>query len=276
MKLQSLLNPLNAQATSNIDPQVNTLPDSIQYRVFLTKDTTLSKLSLYSLRAQVPYPSTTADDQSQEGHLFAMDPSDWNDSTNDLTYSQGDPKGQRKPSYVSVLKDAYGKMVPCVRKFRTCQGIKHCPYADMKRVHQHHVGADLRNFREDEESLSRSHPSRDILEATLGLWVMYRDRGCFGELLEPTSYSLQELEALNESRATVEKARRGAKTKDTCEGRLKLTACDQNLLIRCEHWSKSSRKHTSDAISSSKYDLKYFWALFYGDRTTISLSMKKI
>ncbi|KAL0057790.1 hypothetical protein AAF712_015556 [Marasmius tenuissimus] len=270
MNLASLLNSVKTDNHgTKSDAHINTLPDSIQYNVVLNKDTTLSQLSVYPLGAQVPYPRTSDEKCNPEGHLFAIDPSNWSNPTNDLGYSQGEPKGQRKAMYVSVLKDSCGKMVPCVKKYRTCQGIKYCNYADPAQVHKRHVQADLQAFRNQEESLSRSNPTRDILEATLGLWATYRDRGCFGELLEQTRYSPSELEVLSKVRATPEKARRGAKSKETCKGRLRLMTCDQNLLLRCEHWSKTSRKHTSDAISSAKYDLKYFWALFYGDKMTI-------
>jgi hypothetical protein len=85
------------------------------------------------------------------GHLFRMDPNDWQDPTLNIAYSRGGSRGQTR-SAVSVtcdpLVDATGQRVDCSERHTKCtwidlqvenyfqfktigEGSKICPYSNM-------------------------------------------------------------------------------------------------------------------------------------------------
>ncbi|KAK1236202.1 hypothetical protein PQX77_000554, partial [Marasmius sp. AFHP31] len=158
-------------------------------------------------------------------------------------------------------------MVPCNKSYSTCQGSKVCPYVDKIQVRKPHYQVNASSweaYSSCERGIAVSHPERDVLEATIGLWATYRDKGCFGPLVEVTQYSPLEQTRRNKILSTPEKAKRGHTSKRTCDGRLVLKALDPDLLVQCEHYHPlRSKTHTSHLISASKYDTTYFQALFH-------------
>lgn len=66
----------------------------------------------------------------------------------------------------------------------------------------------------------------------MGLWAALRDKGCVGPLKEHTHRSLVEEEERSAILKSPRKAQRGAHTKDTCHGRLKLFRMGENLWVQ--------------------------------------------
>ncbi|KAJ8095376.1 hypothetical protein PM082_023146 [Marasmius tenuissimus] len=239
----------------------------------INRKTTLSALHYHREGEIVPYLCTGSDSGRPVGHIFTMAANYWENPTCNLAYSLGEPKG-RNSTLVEVpfLKDRTGRLVPCIKSYATCQGMKVCPFTDPKQVSAPHVEHNQHSrqvYVSEQAQHTISHPQRDLFEKTIGLWASLRDYGCMALLSEATSLSEHEIHERNRIRATPEKARRGHQKRPTCEGRLGLGKLGENLVVRCEHYHKTkARRHMFKVVSHGEYHLEYFQALFDNDLTT--------
>lgn len=93
-----------------------------EHGVRLTNKTTLSKLYRYPLDTVIEYPETSCT-QDPVGHLFRMDPDDWQVPDLNIVYSRGEPMGRTlsgKEVFFDVMVDGAGNRVPCMESHSTC------------------------------------------------------------------------------------------------------------------------------------------------------------
>ncbi|KAF7328240.1 hypothetical protein MVEN_02563900 [Mycena venus] len=86
-----------------------------EHNVCLTEKTTLSKLYRYPLHTILEYPETSSTHQSTIGHLFRMDPDEWQVPDLNIVYSRGEPMGRTlsgKEVFFDVMVDGEGNKVP--------------------------------------------------------------------------------------------------------------------------------------------------------------------
>ncbi|KAJ7442069.1 hypothetical protein B0H11DRAFT_1749418 [Mycena galericulata] len=192
--------------------------------------------------------------------MDATNPDSWRNPIRDFAYSLGNPKGYSRvgcDSFVTLLTDAEGKMVPCRVQNATCKSMLQ------------------ERFRNDRDARLRgASPSRDVFQKTAALVAALRKLGCTAPLCEETIFDSDEEEVQDTLILHRQRHQRGyvAKT-ETCEGRLYL-AYDfkQQPLIKCEHYSTLNNKnhYINTSISDGSYDLCYLEALFSGDDEEIS------
>lgn len=95
------------------------LPEK-EFDVRLNSKTLLSILYRYPPNTVVEYPETAS---KAVGHLFHLDPDDWQMPDLNIAYSRGQPCGQTgsgKHFYVPLLVDRDGNEVPCIESHSTC------------------------------------------------------------------------------------------------------------------------------------------------------------
>jgi hypothetical protein len=101
---------------------VGSNPISLEYNVYINRQTTLVTLFRYGLDAFVEYPESS--EHGPVGHLFAMDPDNtdnWNNPALNIVYSRGEPSGRTKrPVLCPLLVDIHGAKVPCWERHTTC------------------------------------------------------------------------------------------------------------------------------------------------------------
>ncbi|KAJ7587912.1 hypothetical protein C8J56DRAFT_1049975 [Mycena floridula] len=237
MNIQSLLNPLTPSSNPSMSTDPPTLLSSPPTLHPATWIHLLSTLYHHPAGYVVEYPATSysRDETGSIGHLFELSPQHWYNPAHDFAYSLGEPKGSHKEIYTDILKNSTGESVPCVRLTRTCQGCKVCPFTMNNIKNSHHISVssqDMQNQCETIQALRHSTPLRHIAEATLGLYASFRDHGCYGPLSQPTQRSASELKEQDKILRTPTKAKRGATSKQTCQGRLVLHSIEENLIIQ--------------------------------------------
>ncbi|KAJ6477108.1 hypothetical protein C8R47DRAFT_393343 [Mycena vitilis] len=279
---QTASSPLGAPPPPPPDLSDNPLASCVDEDVKISRKTTLSLLYTYAEETFLEYPETSLEGV---GHLFLMDaaaPEDWRNPLLDFAYSLGAPKGYSQighDSYVSVLTDRGGEMVPCRVQNVTCQGCKICPQVDQRTVKEPHFCASrallqerLRNDRDIR--LSGASPSRDIFQKTAALVAALRKIGCSAPLCEETLFDSDEEEVQDALIFHRRRHQRGYVPKtDSCEGRLYLSHDFKGRpLIKCEHYSTHNNKdhYINTAISDGSYDIEYLEALFSGDEEDVS------
>ncbi|KAJ7259441.1 hypothetical protein C8J57DRAFT_951375, partial [Mycena rebaudengoi] len=234
-----------------------------ELNVKLNHITTLEILYKYPPGAVLEYPETSS--TGCIGHLFQLDPDDWQNPAQNFVYSQGKPNGQTldgKYVHVSVLVDSLGKKVPCVESHSTCQGSKICPYADIGLHTVPHIRASREDVKERlqnnrDHRLQCSSPKRDIFLHTVSFIAALERYGC----LKPDS------------------------DEPICEGRIVFdyNRADQpyiryisnvshlrsgSTFPSCEYYDRNTnqaRFHDFN-ITNGSYDIDYLEAVFCGDQ----------
>jgi hypothetical protein len=93
----------------------------VEHNVFINEKTILTTLYRYPPNTYMEYPETGED---PIGHLFELDPQNWEHPNNDFCYSQGKPAGQSiKGEEITcpILVDKKGEHVFCVKRYSTCK-----------------------------------------------------------------------------------------------------------------------------------------------------------
>ncbi|KAJ3927388.1 MAG: hypothetical protein NXY57DRAFT_1106683 [Lentinula lateritia] len=248
---------------------------STSTNIRLNRQTILANLYYYPPSTVLDYPSTSMEKDKPVGHLLEQLPQ-WRDVMAEIQYSLGPPRSQRKNIFLNVLTDLSGEPVPCVSRYATCQGVKVCPFIDTTCATIAHISVGTNTMEVYRGALSAAQiagPYQEVYEHTLALWATFRDNGCLMSIEKTTTQStdvtveevIQRVQVLQIPR----KAARGHQTLERCTGRLYLIEVDNEILVRCEHFTAQSKMHLNFTVRSSTYDLKYFRALFYGDQSII-------
>ncbi|KAJ6578506.1 hypothetical protein B0H19DRAFT_1062987 [Mycena capillaripes] len=257
-------------------------PPQSEHDVRLTAKTVLSTLYRYPLNSIIEYPETA--DPKPVGHLFRLDPDDWQPPELNIAYSKGSPGGQTRadrPVFIPLLVDSQGNEVPCMEAHSTCHGVKVCPHSDLEALSVPHTSAtreaiEERLSNDREERLQYASPSKDMFCRTKAYLTALRKLGCCRPLVEVTALSTSEEENREAKQIYMHQIQRGYRPPDgTCEGRL-LFEYDShdNPVVLCEHYSKSSnRNHFYDnsvGNSTGTYNLDYVEAVLCEDEEEIS------
>jgi hypothetical protein len=131
LAISDLLNPILPSRSSSLSIESNnsepipetvtSAPASVQYNVKLNRKTTLTKLYHYDLGSYVEYPESST--QGPIGHLFHVNPMNWENPALNFAYSRGKPSGRTKEGevvYCVLLTDGNGVEVPCQERHTTC------------------------------------------------------------------------------------------------------------------------------------------------------------
>ncbi|KAF7965062.1 hypothetical protein HWV62_696 [Athelia sp. TMB] len=244
---------------------------STQNDIRLNNKTKLNILYHYKRDTILEYPRTSNSPQDSVGHLLELSPNQWSNPRLSFAYSQGPPKGQTKEGshvYCRLLRnDETGEEVPCRESHYTYQEAAKTP----------HTQVTQESFKlrvQQVQRLQSAGPAEQaLLEKSLSYYRAYKVLGCLG----PSAPSADQSGTVSptEWAAQLEKFRRGAKPKSTCNGRL---IFDYNYegraFIRCEHFSArpgGARDHLcSFEVSNGLYDTDYLEALFEDDGDAIS------
>jgi hypothetical protein len=227
---------------------INVAPRTSELNVKLNHITTLEILYKYPPGAVLEYPETSS--TGCIGHLFQLDPDDWQNPAQNFAYSQGKPNGQTldgKYVHVSVLIDSLGKKVPCVESHSTCtptlylllfsqlivstgQGSKICPYADIGLHTVPHIRASREDVKERlqnnrDHRLQCSSPKRDIFLHTVSFIAALERYGCRWKRSAHTQVLSCEEQQQKERRGIYRhQTQRGYRKPDSdepiCEGRI--------------------------------------------------------
>lgn len=106
-------------------PQIPT-PSSIKHNVYLNHKTTISTLYTYKdVNTYLEYPESS-DDKKPVGHLFRLDPHEWQNPAHNFAYSLGYPSGRTKSGEDITCAllfegNSSSQLVPCIRKHFTCE-----------------------------------------------------------------------------------------------------------------------------------------------------------
>ncbi|TDL13991.1 hypothetical protein BD410DRAFT_684726, partial [Rickenella mellea] len=250
-----------------------------EYNVHLTRKITVNVLYRHKKGSLVEYPETMSG--GSIGHIFELDPDNWNLPKHDFAYSLGLPRGRggsdAKGMHIKVLTDRTGETVPCHAYHDTCQGCRVCPNSDMKMAVTPHTKASREALQErlkhDVGTRKRlSSPARIIFDRTVGLMSALRKYGCGAKDIEETRDS-DETVVRRDAAETLLEFSRGKKTLHMlCQGRLIFEYDKKGRpLIRCKHFdSTGTRDHLIIyAIGNGTYDLEYLEALFNEDEDEI-------
>ncbi|KAJ7201931.1 hypothetical protein C8J57DRAFT_1102564 [Mycena rebaudengoi] len=265
-QLRALIHDLS-QPTPTVSPAPPPLPrvsesGAPQYDVRLNRRTVLSILYHHPKDTILEYPETGP--ENPVGHLFRLDPDDWQVPDLNIAYSRGAPGGQTlagREVFNNVFVGVDGEPIPCSESHSTCQGVKICPSADRDLLSEPHTKAtrkdiEIRVQQDREERLQYASPSKDVFCRTAAYLSALRKHGCCRPLLEPTAFTTYE-EQLRQTRDEyLYQAQRGYHAPEAkCEGRL------------------TSRDHFFDAfvgVSTGAYDVEYIEAVLCQDEDEIT------
>lgn len=95
----------------------------VRHNVLLNRVTVLSSLYIYGPGALVEYPQTVDKQLGPVGHLFQLDPLNWQLPVSGFAYSLGTPSGRTLKGtavYCHLLVDKNNKRIPCSERHYTC------------------------------------------------------------------------------------------------------------------------------------------------------------
>ncbi|KAF8182256.1 hypothetical protein K438DRAFT_2166815 [Mycena galopus ATCC 62051] len=221
--LNSALEYLESQSGSQRSATVPGIPDTSELsditvkrstNIAINRVTTLQILYEYPVGYGLEYPETSS--TGSVGHLFRMDPNDWQDPALNIAYSRGGNMGQSL-SGTSVkcrlLVDGDKNLVECAERHTTCQGSKICPNSDVDELSIPHNSASREDVR---ERLRKDQTEEEDREA--------KDLYLF-------------------------QTQRGYRMKDgLCEGRIVFDyGDDDRSYISCEHYNpRTNKDHFND------------------------------
>ncbi|KAF7303458.1 hypothetical protein MIND_00574600 [Mycena indigotica] len=230
-------------------------PIHVEYHIPITPKTVLEKLYTYAAGTVLEFPETSA--TGAIGHLFpiaAYKP------TRNVAYSLGEPKGA-------------GNKIPTKLSFKTCQGIKACPYADEAALRVAHTTASreeiarrLQLERQQRDSAASTRGA--LLQKTRAYFTALKRQGCGAPLQETTLFDVAEHQQEERRAAQEQQLHRGRLTSPTCDGRLLFRRDSNNrAFIMCEHRHRNgNRDHLIDyTAGGGLYDTSYLEALFAND-----------
>ncbi|KAK0471633.1 hypothetical protein IW261DRAFT_1571923 [Armillaria novae-zelandiae] len=280
LAIADLLNP--AQATALTTPTGSDTPElllagsrpfKIENDVRINQRTRISILYHHKGDEVIEYPETTLNSDTSVGYLLHMARTDkpFNPVRN-IAYSAGKPSGQSKGHKYSVMLGRDGKPVPCLVDYSTCQGVRICPFvSDDIKITSHTEGSRVAlQLQLDQRNAGRAYftAEEEILNKTIAWFRFITDNGCGYTLQEATEYNEQERAVRDHIQLTPTKAKRGQKTKKTCQGRIIIR---EQSYICCEHYGSFSRKHfVLYPARGGGYNFEYLCALIVNDEPVIS------
>lgn len=113
--------PLTIPRTPHDSDSESIMPVKRSTNVKINRITTLEVLYEYPVGYILEYPETSS--TGSIGHLFCMDPDDWQDPTLNIAYSRGGNMGQTVSGAsvkCDLLVDSTGKRVDCSERHTTC------------------------------------------------------------------------------------------------------------------------------------------------------------
>ncbi|KAJ7019408.1 hypothetical protein C8F04DRAFT_335710 [Mycena alexandri] len=273
---QDLTSPETSVPPVAIPPALQCLEVKWSTNIKINRITTLEVLYEYPLGFVLEYPETSA--TGSIGHLFRMDPDDWQDPALNIAYSRGDRMGRTvsgAPIKCELLVNGAGERVDCSERHSTCEGSKICPNSnvdDLSIPHSKASRADVqeRLRRDREERLQYASPSRDTFLKTLSYIAAIQKLGCGRPLFETTTNFSETEEEMQEARDLyLFQTQRGYRPKEgICEGRVVFDYGDDGRpYISCEHYNpKINKDHLHDgSIGDGSFHVEYMEAIFCGD-----------
>ncbi|KAJ7032105.1 hypothetical protein C8F04DRAFT_1185343 [Mycena alexandri] len=190
--------------------------------VVINRQTTLETLYEYPRGYILEYPETSS--TGCIGHLFHMDPNDWQDPTLNIAYSRGGCMGAES---LGETFDAQGNEIQCFERHSTCEGSKICPNGNIDELSAPHTKASRADVQERlrkdrEERLQYTSPSRHVFLKTLAYITAIQKLGCSRPLFEATgNFSATEEEMKDARELYLFQTQRGYRMTDgICEGRV--------------------------------------------------------
>ncbi|KAK6991924.1 hypothetical protein R3P38DRAFT_2571883 [Favolaschia claudopus] len=243
--------------------------------VAINRITTLEVLYEYPVGYTLEYPETSS--TGSIGHLFHIDPDNWEDPTLNIAYSRGGRMG-RSVSGATVkcllLVDAEGIAVDCSERHTTCEGSKICPNSNVEELSVLHTKASREDVRDRskkdrDDRLQYVSPTRDIFLKTLSFLAALQKLGCGRPLFEITTLSATEEEEREAKELYTYQVQRGYRAREgLCEGRIVFDYDDnERPYISCEHYNpRTNKDHFHDhSINDGSYHLEYLEAIISGD-----------
>ncbi|KAK7050219.1 hypothetical protein R3P38DRAFT_2431148, partial [Favolaschia claudopus] len=243
--------------------------------VAINRITTLEVLYEYPLGYTLEYPETSS--TGCIGHLFHMDPDNWEDPALNIAYSRGGRVGRTVSGAVVkclLLVDAKGIAVECSERHTTCQGSKICPNSDTEELSIPHTKASREDVRDRlkkdrDDRLQYVSPTRDIFLKTSAFLAALQKLGCGRPLHEVTTLSVSEEEEWEAKELYTYQVQRGYRAKEgLCEGRIVFDYDDnERPYVSCEHYNpKTNKDHFHDhSVNDGSYHLEYLEAIISGD-----------
>ncbi|KAJ6484352.1 hypothetical protein C8R47DRAFT_1072982 [Mycena vitilis] len=272
--------PAISSSSTSIIPQISASSEISVKRstnVAVNRVTTVQVLYEYPIGHIVEYPETSS--TGSIGHLFRMDPEDWQDPALNIAYSKGGRMGQSVAGATvkcRLLLDATGNPVDCTERHSTCEGCKICPNSDIDKLSAPHTKASREDVqarlqKDRADRLQFVSPSRDIFLKTLAYIMAIQKLGCSRPLFEATANFSDTEEELKDARDLyLFQTQRGYRMKDgLCEGRVVFDYGDDGRpYISCEHYNSNINKdHFHDhSIGDGSYHVEYIEAVFCGDQ----------
>ncbi|KAK0213592.1 hypothetical protein IW262DRAFT_1301071 [Armillaria fumosa] len=283
LTIAELLNPAQATvlttSTGSDTPELllgGTRLFKIENDVRINQRTRISILYHHKGDEVIEYPETTLNSDTSVGYLLHMAHTDepFNPVRN-IAYSAGKPSGQSKGHKYSVMLGRDGQPMPCLVNYTTCQGVRICPFVgDDIKITSHTEGSRAAlQLQLDQRNAGRAYftAEEEILNKTIAWFRFITDNGCGYNLQEATEYSEQERAIKDHIQLTPTKAKRGQKTKKTCQGRIIIRQRAEQSFICCEHYGNFSRKHfVLYPARGGGYNFEYLCALIVNDEPVIS------
>ncbi|KAK0227928.1 hypothetical protein IW262DRAFT_1264933 [Armillaria fumosa] len=253
-----------------------TRPFKIENDVRINQRTRISILYHHKGDEVIEYPETTLNSDTSVGYLLHMARTDEPfNPVHNIAYSVGKPSGQSKGHKYSVMLGRDGQPVPCLVNYTTCQGVRICPFVgDDIKITSHTEGSRAAlQLQLDQRNAGRAYftAEEEILNKTIAWFRFITDNGCGYNLQEATEYSEQERAIKDHIQLTPTKAKRGQKTKKTCQERIIIRQRVEQSFICCEHYGNFSRKHfVLYPARRGGYNFEYLCALIVNDEPVIS------
>ncbi|KAJ6546670.1 hypothetical protein DFH09DRAFT_1506327 [Mycena vulgaris] len=263
------------KATPPRTPAVSEAPIK-HLHVQINPQTTLEILYEYSPNYVLEYPETSS--TGSIGHLFPMDPDNWQDPALNIVYSRGGRMGQTVSGAsvkCQLLLDTKGEPVLCAERHTTCEGAKICPNSNEEELAIPHTKAsrdDVRDrLRKDrEDRLQYVSPSRDIFLRTSAYLAALQKLGCSRPLAEVTNLSTTEEEQREARDLYLFQTKRGYRMKEgDCLSQESSRQSFDSHFYSCEHYNaRTNKDHLNDhSIDDGSYHLGYIEAVISGDES---------
>ncbi|KAK0214518.1 hypothetical protein IW262DRAFT_1278918 [Armillaria fumosa] len=283
LTIAELLNPAQATvlttSTGSDTPELllgGTRLFKIENDVRINQRTRISILYHHKGDEVIEYPETTLNSDTSVGYLLHMARTDepFNPVRN-IVYSAGKPSGQSKGHKYSIMLGRDRQPVPCLVNYTTCQGVRICPFVgDDIKITSHTEGSRAAlQLQLDQRNAGRAYftAEEEILNKTIAWFRFITDNGCGYNLQEAMEYSEQERAIKDHIQLTPTKAKRGQKTKKTCQGRIIIRQRAEQSFICCEHYGNFSCKHfVLYPARGGGYNFEYLCVLIVNDEPVIS------
>ncbi|KAK7032463.1 hypothetical protein VNI00_013021 [Paramarasmius palmivorus] len=244
-------------------------PTRVDTNVKATNQNICDRLYHFENGTYLEFPQSS---ENGIGYLIKCDPGDWHSPLGDIVYAHGSP-GSIQKKRIRHLLLGNGE-VDCTYEYRSCHGVKICPYVDKDQVCVAHNGASRELLK---ERLSREYdhwkegdcPSRELFEKTLAFIQSVQRVGCLlAQDIDPVAHApTQEQAFLQQHHHNL---KRGYNPKKPlCPGRIVFGRDWQGLpAVMCEFYSNTCRQHSCQPIDEA-FDASYIEAILSGDKEEV-------